>query len=139
MEYLGLAVNFLVAALLAATLVYCFRLDRRLTALRSGHDGFKEIIAALDRASERAQMSLSELKALGVAAESALKPEVAKADALIEELKLMVQSADRVADRLAEARPATIGAPAKSAAPHKAPATKEISPALNLDALRQAR
>lgn len=138
MDYLGLAVNFLVAALLAATLVYCFRLDRRLTALRSGHDGFKDIIAALDRASERAQMSLAELKALGVAAESALKPEVAKADALIEELKLMVQSADRVADRLLEARPAPAGA-AKPAAPHKAAPAKEISPALNLDALRQAR
>ncbi|MFO1187055.1 MAG: DUF6468 domain-containing protein [Alphaproteobacteria bacterium] len=137
MEFLGLAVNLLVAVLLAATLVYCFRLDRRLSALRSGQDGFKEVIAALDRATERAQMSLADLKALGLAAETALRPEVAKADVLLEELKLMVQSADRVADRLVEARPS--GAAAKPPAAQKAVPTKDVQPALNFDALRQAR
>lgn len=138
MEFLGLAVNLLVAVLLAATLVYCFRLDRRLTALRSGQDGFKKVIAALDRATERAQISLSELKALGLAAETGLKPEIARADALLEELKLMVQSADRVADRLLEARAASRPAQHAAATPKSAPA-KDVHSAPNFDALRQAR
>jgi tetrahydromethanopterin S-methyltransferase subunit F len=138
MEFVGLAVNFLVAVLLATTLIYCFRLDKRLTALRSGQDGFKEVIAALDRATERAQGSLAELKVMGVGAETMLKTEIKRADALLEELKVMVQSADRVANRLVEARPPA-AAPSTAPAPQKAAPTKDVQSALNFDALRQAR
>jgi len=136
MELIGLAINGLVAALLAVTIVYCFRLDLRLSALRSGQDGLKDVIAALDRATLRAQTSLSDLKGIGLAAESTLKSEIDKADTLLHELRLMVQSGDRVADRLAQSRPAA-AAPASAHSPK--PAASKESPGPIFDALRQAR
>jgi hypothetical protein len=140
MEFVALAVNALIVALLAATIIYCMRLDRRLWALRSGQDGLKDVIAALDRATERAQGSLAGLRTMGLSAESTLKLEIEKADGLLEELKLMVQSADRVADRLVQARPAASAAPAAQSLPQpKAASAKEGQQAPNFDALRQAR
>lgn len=136
MSLIGLGMNGLVAALLAVTIVYCFRLDKRLTALRSGQDGLKDIIAALDRATSRAQASLTDLKSLGLNAETTLKGETEKADALLHELKLMVQSADRVADRLAQSRPPAASPPVPNA--QKVQSSKD-NPGPIFDALRQAR
>jgi hypothetical protein len=138
MGLLGLLTDTAVAALLGVTIVYCFRLDRRLAALRSGQDGLKDVIAALDRATERAQGSLGELKSLGMTSQSILKSEIDKAETLIDELKLMVQSADRVADRLAQVRPAST-APAVAPPPQKPAPAKEGPAGPIFDALRQAR
>ena len=136
MPVLSFAINICVALLLCVTIIYCYRLDRRLSALRSGQDGLKDVIAGLDRATERAQYSLAELKNTGVASENVLQAAITHAESLADELRLMVQSADRVADRLAQSRPGNAAAPT---APVQRPVNKDTERAPIFDALRQAR
>ena len=138
MSLLNLAIDGTVVVLLGVTVVYCMLLDRRLKALHTGQDGLRDVVAALDRATERAQMSLADLKSQGAAAAIDLKTERERASKLTEELNLMVSAADRVANRLSELRaPAT---PAETRLPPALPApTKDLPPGDLIQALRQAR
>ncbi len=135
MNLIGLIVDGMVMALLVVTVAYCTQLNRRLKALHTDQDGLRSVVAALDRATDRAQASLAELKAQGASAAEDLKAERERADALLEELKLMVGSADRVADRLSGLRGGAAGTePRPSVAVVKEPPTGDI-----FQALRQAR
>lgn len=96
----GLLLEGLVALLLVVTVVYCVLLDRRLRALRDGQDGLKSIIEGLDAATSRAQMSISELKTSGDRLTNDLSGRVAKARALTDELSIMIDAGNSLADRL---------------------------------------
>ena len=141
MEF-GLIIEMVVAALLVVTIVFCFVLDRRLRALRSGQDGLKQVISALDSATHRAQDSISNLARLGEAADSNLKETISEARRLSDELGLMIESANRIADRLEDTTPAS---GQKRSVPSAEKITRlEASSATGpssalLDALRNAR
>ena len=62
MSPIALSLNLLLAALLCAALTVGWRLERRLKALRNGHEGFAAAVADLDRAARRAEMGLAELR-----------------------------------------------------------------------------
>ena len=97
---IDLLLDALVAVLLVVTSGYCFILDRRLRELRSGQDGMKEIIRALNQATEQAQSAIAHLKISGDAAGHDLRETVSKARALADELSLMLESGNNIADRL---------------------------------------
>lgn len=140
----ALILEGLVAVLLVITVVYCAVLDRRLRALRAGQDGLKALIEGLDAATQRAQAGIGDLKTAAASAADRLAPEIAKARALSDELALMIETANRLADRLegSRERPPREVAPAKAvvktgegAAP-RVPADWEET---LLKALREAR
>ncbi len=97
---IGLILESLVALLLMITVVYCFQLDRRLRALRNGQDGLKDLIKGLGEATGRAQLSVAQLKIAGDAAGRELRDTVTKARELADELSLMVEAGNNIADRL---------------------------------------
>lgn len=135
MNIFGLIIDGVVMALLIVTVIYCTELNRRLKALHTDQDGLRSVVAALDRATDSAQASIAELKSLAASAAAGLKAERERADALLEELKLMVGSADRVANRLAESRGG-----AAAAEPRLAVAAVKEAPTGDIfQALRQAR
>jgi hypothetical protein len=137
MSIFGLIIDGVVMALLVVTVIYCTKLNLRLKALHTDQDGLKTVIAALDRATDRAQASLAELKTWGASAAGDLKAERERADALLEELKLMVGSADRVANRLAESRGGVAGTEQRA---QSAVSIVKESPSGDIfQALRQAR
>ena len=96
----GLILETLVAVLLAVTIGYCVRLERRLAALRSGQDGLREIIAALNTATVRAQTSVAELRAAADAVGTDLGERVARARMLADELGIMLETGNHLAERL---------------------------------------
>jgi hypothetical protein len=98
----GLILETLVAVLLALTIGICVRLERKLAALRSGQDGLKEIIAALNTATVRAQTSVAELRAAADAVGTDLGERVARARTLADELGIMLESGNSLAERLAQ-------------------------------------
>jgi hypothetical protein len=140
--------DLVVAALLIATLYYCFRLDKRLRAFRSGHDGLREVVQHLDAATENARASIESLRMAAGEAGEQLEKRVRGAQALVDELKVIVESGNNLANRLearltgasrAKAEP-RIAAPAENEAaanvtPMRAPAREERI----LRALREAR
>lgn len=135
----GLILETLVAVLLALTIGFCVRLERKLAALRSGQDGLKEIIAALNTATVRAQTSVAELRAAADAVGTDLGERVARARTLADELGIMLETGNNLAERLAASgtrergpRLAAVGAS------HDSHDAEEWEQAL-LKALREAR
>lgn len=102
---LPLIVEIMLSALLAATLVYCALLERRLTALRKGQDGLKDIIAELNGAIANAGASMRMLKAAASGAAEALDERVRRAHDLIDELSLLTVSGERIATRIERGAP----------------------------------
>lgn len=122
------AVEILLTVLLAATLVYCAILERRLASLRKGQDGFRRTIAELNTSITAAGASMRLLKATAAEASETLDERLSRARGLIDELSLLTGSAERIAERIER------GAVAKSA-----PARPGATPAVlanRLDALK---
>ena len=120
---LGLAVELVVGVLLIATIAYCFILDRRLRALRDGESALRQIVLSLERATSRAQGAISDLRASADVTSQELARDLKRARALADELALMVEAGDHIADRLGalagsddsrQPRPAAAGRPARA-------------------------
>lgn len=103
--WLSVFMDAVVVVLLGVTIFYCFMVDRRLRALRSGKDELKVVIEALGTSTDRAQESVVMLKNSGDAIEEQLGTRVRDARALSDELSLMIEAGNNLADRLEGSRP----------------------------------
>jgi hypothetical protein len=81
------------AVLMTALIVYCVKLNRRLSLLRSQDAEIKELIAGFREASERAELSVQRLKAAGLAAERSLRGAMEDAAAMRTELAGLASAA----------------------------------------------
>ena len=114
--------------LLAATLVYCIVLERRLAAVRKGQDGLKTMIGELNAAISGAGASLRALKSAASSAAETLDERLRRARLLADELALLSASGERIAERFDRA--------AKPAAPSPLPSGSVMH---RLDALKAVR
>ncbi|MDE2135165.1 MAG: hypothetical protein KGM97_04800 [Alphaproteobacteria bacterium] len=106
---LSFILELALSILLAATLVYCIVLERRLAAVRKGQDGLKTMIRELDAAISGAGASLRALKSAASSAAETLDERLKRARLIADELGLLAASGERIAerfDRNAAARPA---------------------------------
>lgn len=131
--WISTVLDLVVAALLVTAIVFCVRLERRLTALRTGRDGLKEVILGLNDATLRAQSSIADLRAAAGDAGQALADRTREARTLADELGLMVESANNLATRLERAAegaaPALKAKAAQMAALIPEPAAPPVKPA----------
>jgi hypothetical protein len=127
---LTLAVELILMGLLAATLVYCILLERRLAALRAGQDGLKETIGELNEAIATAGASMRALKAAAGDAATSLDEKLTRAHTLIDELTVITSAGERIAERI------TNTATAKPARSNTLPSGSVMG---RLDALRAVR
>lgn len=97
---LSLVLEGLVAVLLVATIAYCYVLNRRLGLLKNLHAELHTVIGGFDEAVEKAQHGLDDLKQAGNDIGLTLQDQIDKARALADELSLMTDAGERVADRL---------------------------------------
>lgn len=86
--------------LLAATLVYCILLERRLAAVRKGQEGLSRTIGELNMAIAGAGASLRALKSAAGEAAGTLDERLKRARLHIDELSMLTGSAERIADRI---------------------------------------
>ena len=114
--------------LLAATLIYCIVLERRLAAVRKGQEGLKTMIGELNAAISGAGASLRALKSAASSAAETLDERLRRARLLADELALLSASGERIADRFDRA--------AKPAAPSPLPSGSVMH---RLDALKAVR
>jgi phage shock protein A len=103
----AMALELTLTFLLAATLIYCIVLERRLTAVRKGQDGLKKMIGELNGAIAGAGASLRALKMAAGEAASTLDDRMKHARALADELSLLSSSGERIAQRYDRAAPST--------------------------------
>lgn len=95
-----LLLDVLVATLLSATIFYCWQLNRRLVVLRGGHDELRLLIENLNEATRRAQVATVELKSSSDTVGTRLNGQMAGARALVDELKMIVEAGNTLADRV---------------------------------------
>ena len=108
---LSLILELALCFLLAATLVYCIVLERRLAAVRKGQEGLKTMIGKLDAAISGAGASLRALKSAASSAAETLDERLRRARLLADELALLTASGERIAERFeGSAKPAERGA-----------------------------
>jgi ABC-type transporter Mla subunit MlaD len=96
---LAFALEMALTGLLAATLVYCIVLERRLAAVRKGQEGLRTMIGNLNAAIAGAGASLRALKAAASGAADTLDDRLKRARALADELSLLTTSGERIAER----------------------------------------
>jgi hypothetical protein len=97
---LDMMLEVIVCVLLMATIGYCATIDRRLRAMRTGQDGLRELITDLSSATSQAMNAISHLRQASDATGAALTEQVKRGGALADELSLMVQAGNDIANRL---------------------------------------
>lgn len=93
-------IDLVLAILLLAAIGSSFLLHRRIDVFRKGQAELASLVEQLNQATNQAQASVAEMKTNGMAAEEHLKSEVARARALADELSLITEAGDNLADRL---------------------------------------
>jgi hypothetical protein len=93
-------VEMTLAALLAATLICCFSLDRRLKRLRTDQESLNGTVHALNAAVISAGASVAKLRAAAAEADKTLGGKVTSARALVDELQLLTGTCERIATRM---------------------------------------
>ena len=96
----ALILDGLVAALLLATVIYCFILNRRLSVMRDAQSEMRNLISEFNRAIEQARSGVETLKETAADAGDQLGREIDKARAMADELLVMTGSGERLAERL---------------------------------------
>lgn len=127
--------DILVAGLLLATIAFAWRLERRISLLRSEKAQFAQLMADFTHATARAEAGVRALEAAAADAGRGLEGLVARAHGLREDLVYMIERAEPIADRLAPA--ARTEAPAAAATRQEpAPARTARAPAAAEDLLK---
>ncbi|MBI1186318.1 MAG: hypothetical protein GC206_03165 [Alphaproteobacteria bacterium] len=88
MSPMTMALEGLLALLLAACLLYCWRLDRKLAALRNGQDGVREAAGELLQAVAQAENAVRTLRATAQDAGRDLQARIDTARSLSDRLGL---------------------------------------------------
>ncbi len=90
----------LIAALLFLTVIYCWKLSRRITFLHEGKDDFNKFIGDFNNAILRAEDNVSQLKTLGEETDQTLNENIKKARFLANDLSFLMDKGEHVADVL---------------------------------------
>ena len=96
-------IDVILAVLLAGVIGAAFVLDRRLVVLRSGQNEMSGLIARLSAVTDAARRAVVELKSASGDTQEELQSAISKATGLTDELTLIVEAGDSLADRLANA------------------------------------
>lgn len=116
MSWVSLLFEAVLAVLMVALIIYCIKLNRRLSTLRDQNAEFADMLTGLNEASERAEQAVRHLKSAGLSAEKSLRSVIEDASAVKVDLSRLVARSSRQA-----APPAPAGAPEEGGPERPAP------------------
>ncbi len=96
----SLVLDVVIALLLFVTIVYCWRLSRKLALLHQGKEEMRDFINDFNSAISRADESIAQLKLLSAETDGQLKEDIQKARFLANDLAFLVEKGDNMADEL---------------------------------------
>ncbi len=100
MGELGLLIDVLGAVLLVVVIVYAFRLNRSLSALKANKAELDTLIETFTQSTNRAEASVARLKSSATETATALQANVSKAQELRDDLAFMTDRGEELANRL---------------------------------------
>jgi hypothetical protein len=106
---IALILDLLVAGLLIATIIYAVTLNRRLIELQESRSELEGLIRSFGEATARAEAGTKAMKRTAAETGEALQKNLERGKALRDELQFMIEAADALAQRLAEAPTAARG------------------------------
>lgn len=132
------ALDLVLVGLLAATLFHAVRLERALGVLKRDRAALEDLIAGFNTSTRQAEAGIDRLRATADGAGRQLARQLETAGALRDDLALLTQRGERLADRLdgqvRAARPALAGNDPADAPRPRSQAERDL-----LKALRMAR
>jgi hypothetical protein len=96
----SIALDVVVAGLLIATIAYAVVLDRRIRQLRATRAEFETLVVGFNAATARAESAIGDLKTGTEAGSRELKPLIATARQVADDLEFLVERGNELADRL---------------------------------------
>ena len=100
MSYVGLFFDIVILAALAVAIFYAVRLSKQFDRMQADKRAFEQLIQALNVASGRAESAIRALKEAAIGSGDTLQEKINAARAMSEELEIMVQAGDNLAERL---------------------------------------
>jgi hypothetical protein len=100
MSALGIAIDIVMLCALGFTIFVGLRLSRRLDQLQADRKAFEQLISALNLAASRAELAIRSMKEAAVESGDKLQEKTGAARALAEELEIVVEAGDNLAERL---------------------------------------
>lgn len=97
---MGIFFDILILAALAGTIFYSFRLSRQFNDLRADRKAFEQLIQALNVAASRAEGAVHGLKEAVKGSADQVQDKINTARVLTDELDIMIQAGDNLAERL---------------------------------------
>jgi Domain of unknown function (DUF6468) len=97
---IGAGIDVVMMCTLGVTIFYGLRLSKRFEALRADREAFDRLIAALNLAASKADLAIKSLRQAAIETGDGLTQKIAAARALAEELEIVVEAGDNLADRL---------------------------------------
>ncbi len=86
--------------LLGVTIFYCIRLSRQFERMRADRKAFELLIQALNTAAGRADASIKAFREMAGGNSDVLQERINKSRAMADELEIMIEAGDSLADRL---------------------------------------
>jgi len=99
-EFAGFALNVVILCALGAAIFYAWRLSTQLKYLQADRKALEGLITALNIASSKAEMGAKSLKSAAEEGVEKLQQKINAARALSEELEIIVEAGDNLAERL---------------------------------------
>jgi hypothetical protein len=99
----GVMLELLTVVLLAATIVACFTLHRRVAVLRQAQAEMARAIEGFNLATARAEAGILSMRQASEDAGIALQKQIDKARAVAEDLSVAVRTGDRIVNRIGQA------------------------------------
>ncbi len=101
---MGLAIDLIVIALLAATIFYAYKLERGLAHVRGTQAAFADVVRELNTAAARAEAGIQGLRTAATSSGQTLDDKVKRALSLADELELLLKAGERIGQRADAAR-----------------------------------
>jgi len=135
MSFLGLVLNLLILGALGYTIYFGLKLSNQFKQIQLDRKAFETLIQSLGVAAAQADQVVRAIRDSAVVVGEQLQEKTGRARALADELEIIIQAGDSLADRLqtlaTEARK-SVSAPAPAEEPPRTKAEKEL-----LDAMRK--
>jgi hypothetical protein len=100
-EVAATALNVVILCALGAAIFYAFTLSRQLKSLQADRKGLEALITSLNIASAKADAAARGIRAAAEEGADALQKKINTARALSDELEIIVEAGDNLAERLA--------------------------------------
>ncbi len=98
--YVGLAFDILMLAALGYAIYFGRSLSQQIRQMQSDRKAFEQLIQALNLAAAKAEAAVHAIKDVSISTAATLNEKIGKAKAMSEELEIMVQAGDNLAERL---------------------------------------